>query len=103
MMRRSCQIVLLLLLLMAVISPLLQLHSWDKFPVSSDDIECQVTDWLCSIGMLLVFGAMLKFIQVLRLVITLVVFPCSVEIRSHESDIVYTPDLSPPPLIPLRI
>jgi hypothetical protein len=103
MLRRFCQIVLLLLLLMAVVSPLLQLDSWDRFPISSDDIECQVTNWLCSIGMLLIFAAMLKLVQVLRVFISPVLFSRSVEPRSHESGIPYTPDVPPPPLIPLRI
>jgi hypothetical protein len=102
-MRKFCQIVLLLLLLMAVISPLLQLHSWDKFPVSSDDIECQITDWLCSVGMLLVFAAMLKLVQVLCRIISPVLFPPLGKTCSHESDTSYAPDLPPPLLIPLRI
>jgi hypothetical protein len=103
MLRKGCQIVLLLLLLMAVITPLLQLDSWDRFPISSDDIECQVTDWLCSIGMLLIFAAMLKLVQVLRLAIAPALFPPPVQSPSHASEILYAPDFPPPLLIPLRI
>lgn len=102
-MRKSCQIVLLLLLLMAVISPLLQLDSWDKFPISSDDIECQITNWLCSIGMLLIFAAMLKLVHVLCRIITPVLFSPLVKTSFHESDMSYAPGLPRPPLIPLRI
>jgi TRAP-type C4-dicarboxylate transport system permease small subunit len=101
--RRCCQLVLLLLLLMAVMSPFLQLDSWDKFPISSDDIECQVTYWLCSIGMLLTFAILLKLVQVLRRVIRPALFFCAVENRFREFDILFEPDLPPPPLIPLRI
>ncbi len=101
--RKCCQLILLLLLLMAVISPLLQLDSWDRFPVSSDDIECQVTCCLCSIGMLLSFAAMLKLVQVLRRVVGPVLFGPTPESRSLGVYLIFEPKLSPPHLIPLRI
>ncbi|SRR6266849_1718655 len=101
--RKCCQLILLLLLLMAVISPLLQLDSWDRFPVSSDDIECQVTCCLCSIGMLLSFAAMLKLVQVLRRVVGPVLFGPTPETSSQHQDLIFEPKLSPPHLIPLRI
>ncbi len=62
MLRKLCRIVLIALLLTAIVSPILQLDSWDSFPASSDDIECQVTYCLCIIGMMLVFTSILKFI-----------------------------------------
>lgn len=73
--RKLCKVVLLLLLLMAVLTPLLQLDSWDMFPVSSDDIEAQTTHCLCILGMFLVFTGMLKLIPVLlRSIVPLVLF-----------------------------
>jgi len=65
MLRRFCQVVLFLLLLMAVLTPLLQLDSWDRFPVSSDDIEAQTTHCLCVLGMVLIFTGVLKLFPVL--------------------------------------
>jgi hypothetical protein len=65
MLRKSCQIVLAALVLMAVLTPVMQLDSWDKFPVSSDDIEIGVTFCLCILGMGLIFARMLKLAPVL--------------------------------------
>lgn len=64
MIRKSCQIVLAALVLMAVLTPVMQLDSWDKFPVSSDDIEFGVTFCLCILGMGLIFARMLKLVPV---------------------------------------
>jgi hypothetical protein len=64
MLRKSCQIVLVALVLMAVLTPVMQLDSWDKFPVSSDDIEFGVTFCLCILGMGLVFAGLLKLVPV---------------------------------------
>lgn len=62
MVHKICKVVLLSLLLMAVLSPLLQLNSCDRFPVSSDDIEAEITYCLCSLGMVLVFTGVLRLI-----------------------------------------
>jgi hypothetical protein len=62
MLRKSCQIVLAALVLMAVLTPVMQLDSWDEFPVSSDDIEFGVTFCLCILGMGLVFARILKLV-----------------------------------------
>ncbi|HEX7287885.1 MAG TPA: hypothetical protein VF532_16975 [Candidatus Angelobacter sp.] len=64
MIRKSCQIVLAALVLMAVLTPVMQLDSWDEFPVSSDDIEFGVTFCLCILGMGLIFARMLKLVPV---------------------------------------
>jgi len=75
MLRKLCKVVLLLLVLLAVLTPLLQLDSWDKFPVSSDDIEAQTTHCLCFLGMVLIFTGILKLIPVLlRSIVPVVVF-----------------------------
>ena len=67
MLRKSCQFVATALLLMAVLTPVMQLDSWDKFPVSSDDIELAVTLCLCILGMGLVFTTILKLVPTLLL------------------------------------
>jgi hypothetical protein len=38
-----------------VLSPFMQLDSWDNFPTSTDDLELQIIFGLCIIGMFLVF------------------------------------------------
>jgi hypothetical protein len=63
--QKISKIILLSLLLMAVLSPLLQLHSCDRFPVSTDDIEDEIMYCLCSLGMVLVLTGVLKLISVL--------------------------------------
>jgi hypothetical protein len=65
MLRRFCQVVLFLLLLMAILTPYMQLNSWDSFPVSSDDIEAQATQSICALGMVLVIAGILKLFPVL--------------------------------------
>jgi hypothetical protein len=69
------KIILLLLMLMAVLSPLLQLHSCDRFPVSSDDIEDEIMYCLCSLGMVLVLTQVLKLIRALARIILPFVLP----------------------------
>lgn len=59
------KIILFSLMLMAVLSPLLQLHSCDRFPVSTDDIEAEIMYCLCSLGMVLVLTGVLKLISAL--------------------------------------
>jgi hypothetical protein len=60
--RNYYRVVLLSLLFVAALTPLMQLNSLDQFPISSDDIECQVTFCLCSIGMVLVVTQILQFV-----------------------------------------
>jgi hypothetical protein len=47
--------VLLLMMAITVLSPFMQLDSWDNFPTSTDDLELQIIFGLCIIGMFLVF------------------------------------------------
>lgn len=101
MLRKFFQIVLVSLVVMAILSPLLQLNSWDMFPVSSDDIENQVTYCLCALGML-VFTGILNIIPVLRRrVVRLVLFCCSELSLEVEGD-AFQPGLSRLAM-PLRI
>jgi len=62
------QLLLTALVSMVVLTPFLQIDSLDKFPVSSDDFELQVTCFLSILGMLLVCARILKIVpQALRL------------------------------------
>lgn len=55
MLDRLRKTVLALMMAMVLLSPFMQLDSWDNFPVSTDDIELQLMFGLCLIGMFLVF------------------------------------------------
>ena len=59
---RLARVLLYSLLLMAVLTPLLQLDSLDRFPVTTDDIEVQVTYCLSTVALLLVLAQVLKLI-----------------------------------------
>lgn len=60
------KLVLILMLLMAVASPFMQLDSWDKFPVATDDIELQMIMNLCMLGMFFVLaGVLFKLFPIL--------------------------------------
>ena len=63
MLRRIDQIVLILLLMMAVLSPLMQLGQLDQFPVAGDDLETQIICGLCGIGILLVLARLPQVVQ----------------------------------------
>ena len=56
------KLVLFLMAAIALLSPFMQLNSWDNFPVSTDDIELQLTFGLCLIGMFLVFVGVAKLL-----------------------------------------
>ncbi|HET7870872.1 MAG TPA: hypothetical protein VFL42_00050 [Terriglobales bacterium] len=101
MLRKSCQLVVAALLLMAVLTPVMQLDSWDKFPVSSDDIEIAVTICLCILGMGLVFTRILKTTPTLLRLLFQVPMLSRIASSSRESN----PIISAKPLsdTPLRI
>lgn len=56
------KIVLLLMMAITVLSPFMQLDSWDNFPTSTDDLELQIIFGLCIIGMFLVFVGVAKLL-----------------------------------------
>lgn len=59
--------VLLLMMAITVLSPFMQLDSWDNFPTSTDDLELQIIFGLCIIGMFLVFVGVAKLLpQILQ-------------------------------------
>jgi hypothetical protein len=66
------KIVLLLMMAITVLSPFMQLDSWDNFPTSTDDLELQIIFGLCIIGMFLVFVGVVKILpQILQFLLLL--------------------------------
>lgn len=65
MLDRLRKIVLLMMMAMTLLSPFMQLDSWDNFPRSTDDIELQIIFGLCLIGMFLVFVGVAKLLPTL--------------------------------------
>lgn len=65
MLDRLRKIVLALMMAMILLSPFMQLDSWDNFPTSTDDIELQLMFGLCLIGMFLVFVGVAKLMPAL--------------------------------------
>jgi hypothetical protein len=100
--RNYYRVVLLLLLLVAALTPLMQLDSLDQFPISSDDIECQVTFCLCSIGMVLVLTHILQLVAVIVALIQPFVAVISAEPLSIADDPWFPPGLARL-CMPLRI
>jgi len=95
--------VLCLILVLVAVTPLLQLHSLDQFPVATDDIEIQAIYCVLTLGMLLVAALTLTFIPVLRLW-RLFVPPARKPMWSFLSVDSEAEDESPPPFaVPLRI
>jgi hypothetical protein len=60
MLRHMPKIVLVLIVLMAVFSPLMQLDSFDDFPSGTGDIEMHLISVLFETGMFFVFAGILK-------------------------------------------
>jgi hypothetical protein len=60
MQRKMPKIVLILIVLMAVLSPFMQLDSLDNFPVATGDIEMHLISVLFETGMFFVFAGFLK-------------------------------------------
>lgn len=65
MLDRLRKIVLVLQMAVVLLSPFMQLDSWDNFPVSTDDIELQLMFGLCLIGMFLVFVGVVRLLPAL--------------------------------------
>ena len=72
MLHKLRKIVLLLMMAITVLSPFMQLDSWDNFPTSTDDLELQIIFGLCIIGMFLVFVGVVKLLpQILQFLLLL--------------------------------
>ena len=60
MQRKMPKIVLILIVLMAVLSPFMQLDSLDNFPVATGDMESHLISVLFETGMFFVFAGILN-------------------------------------------
>lgn len=85
MLDRLRKIVLALMMAMVLLSPFMQLDSWDNFPVSTDDLELQLMFGLCLIGMFLVFVGVAKLLPALMRSSFLAPATASYLVESHES------------------
>ena len=56
---------LVLIVLMAVLSPFMQLDSWDNFPIGTGDIEMHMISVLFETGMFFVIAGILKLFPAL--------------------------------------
>ena len=65
MLQRMPRVVLILIVLMAVLSPFMQLDSWDNFPVGTGDIEMHLLSVLFETGMFFVIAGILKLVPAL--------------------------------------
>jgi len=63
--QRLPKVVLVLIVLMAVLSPFMQLDSWDNFPVGTGDMESHLISVLFETGMFFVFAGILKLFPAL--------------------------------------
>ncbi len=64
-MNKLPKIVLILIVLMAVLSPFMQLDSWDRFPVATGDIELHIISVLFETGMFFVIAGILSLFPTL--------------------------------------
>lgn len=102
MVQKICKVVLLSLLLMAVLSPLLQLNSCDRFPISGD-VEAEIMYCLCSMGMVLVLTGVLRLIPELSSALISLLLPqfyAQAFLMPNETSLQRGPVLL---LVPLRI
>jgi hypothetical protein len=102
--RRLFQIVLAIILAAATLTPLLEAFDrWDKNPGPDSDTEIHVTAWFVGLGVALVVARALRYVPTLAKI--------GRQVRSSETRTAFVswerprfePDVSPPPLISLRI
>ena len=65
MLQKFRKLVLLLMMAMIVLSPFMQLDSWDNFPTSTDDLELQLIFGVCLLGMFLIFVGIARLIPIM--------------------------------------
>jgi hypothetical protein len=92
------KIVLVLMMAITVLSPFMQLDSWDNFPTSTDDLELQIIFGLCIIGMFLVFVGVVKLLpQILQFLLLLpakaIHWADLITVKPLSSGIVFSPPL----------
>jgi hypothetical protein len=102
--RRLFQIVVAIILAAATLTPLLETFDrWDKSPGPGSDTEIHVTAWFIGLGVALVVARALRYVPTLAKI--------GRRIRASQTCTAFVsrerprlePDVSPPPLIPLRI
>lgn len=79
------KIVLVLIVLMAVLSPFMQLDSWDNFPVATGDIELHLISVLFEVGMFFVIAGILTLFPAL---LCFTVAPPTLSFSSFSRDVV---------------
>jgi hypothetical protein len=102
--RRVFQIVVAIILAAATLTPLLETFDrWDKNPGPDSDTEIHVTAWFVGLGVALVVARALRYVPTLAKI--------GRQFRASQTCTAFVsrerprfePDVSPPPLIPLRI
>src|SRR5713101_6520192 len=102
--RRLFQIVVAIILAAATLTPLLETFDrWDKNPGPDSDTEIHVTAWFVGLGVTLVVARALRYVP------TLAKIGRQVRSSATRTALVswerprFEPDVSPPPIISLRI
>jgi hypothetical protein len=102
--RRLFQFVVTIILAAATLTPLLEAFDhWDKTPGPDSDTEIHVTAWFVGLGVALVVARALRYVPTLAKI--------GRRVRESKTCTAFVswerprlePDVSPPPLTPLRI
>src|SRR5689334_17491631 len=102
--RRVSQIVVTIILAAATLTPMLEFFDhWDKTPGPDSDSEIHVTAWFVGLGVALVVARALRYVPTLAKIgrQTRASQMCTAFVSKEHRR--FEPDVSPPPLIPLRI
>ena len=102
--RSLFQIVVAIILAAATLTPLVEAFDrWDKNPGPDSDTEIHVTAWFVGLGVALVVARALRYIPALAKIGRQVGASqtCTAFVSRERPR--FEPDVSPPPLIPLRI
>jgi hypothetical protein len=102
--RRLFQFVVVVILATATLTPLLEtIDRWDKNVSPDSDTEIHVTAWFVGLGVALVVARALRYIPALATIGRQVRSSQSCNAFVSKNRPRFEPDVSPPPLIPLRI
>jgi|SRR5258708_3590421 hypothetical protein len=102
--RRLLQIVVAIILAAATLTPLLEAFDrWDKNPGPNSDTEIHVTAWFVGLGVALVVARALRYVPRLAKIGRKVRVAQSCTAFASWELPRFEPDVSPPPLISLRI
>ena len=102
--RRLFQFVVVVILATATLTPLLEsFDRWDKNAGPDSDTEIHVTAWFVGLGVALVVARALRYIPALATIGRQIRASRTCSSFVSEDRPRFEPDVSPPPLIPLRI